>query len=128
MIWCPFNHPSLWLEETINDLHETGLVNDKLPLLYLENERAKVAVKTPEGLSRRMGIKKIEMQGTVWASLKCTAQQDKLGKKAFENSEPIYSYKDKVDIPPLGYVDDVLTISKCGNKAVVNNAIVNESP
>ena len=65
------------------------------------------------------------MQGTVWASLKCTAQQDKLGKKAYENCDPIYIYKEEVSVPPLGYVDDVLTIAKCGNDAVVNNAIVN---
>ena len=116
---------AIWLEEAINDLHDTGLKNDKLTLLYHENENAKVSVKTSNGLSKRVNIEKIEMQGTVWASLKCTAQQDKLGKKAYEEGKPIYTYKGNVSIPPIGYVDDVLTISKCGNDAVVTNAIVN---
>ena len=33
---------ALWLEECINDLYEAGLNNDKLPLLFLENQNAKV--------------------------------------------------------------------------------------
>ena len=61
-------------------------------------------------------MERIVMQGTVWASLKCTAQQDKL---------PIYTYKDEVEIPPIGYVDDVLTVAKCGNSSVINNSIAN---
>ena len=116
---------ALWLEETINDLSDTGLNNDKLSLLYLENEHCKVAVKTPNGLTRRVNMDKIVMQGTVWGSLKCTAQQDKLGKNAYENKVPIYIYKNGVEIPPIGYVDDVLTMAKCGNSSVINNAIVN---
>lgn len=32
----------------------------------------------------------------------------------------MYIYKDFVAIPPMGYVDDVITIEKCGNNAVVN--------
>ena len=107
-------------------MHSTGLKNYKLSLLYLENENAQVAIKNNEGtLSKRVKVNKIEMQGTVWASLKCTSQQDKLGKKAYQNNDPIYKYKQSVDIPPLGYVDDVLTIAKCGNDSVKNNAIVN---
>ena len=95
-------------------------------LLYLENENAQVAIKNSEGeMSKRVDIQKIEMQGTVWASLKCTAQQDKLGQKAYQNDKPMYIYKDSVSIPPMGYVDDVITISKCGNDAVEANAIVN---
>ena len=37
---------ALCLEECINDLYEAGLNNDKLPLLFLENQNAKVAAKT----------------------------------------------------------------------------------
>ena len=36
---------ALWLHEVINCLYEAGLRNDKLPLLFLENNNAKVAVK-----------------------------------------------------------------------------------
>ena len=44
---------ALWLEEAISDLYESGLTNDKLSFLYLENEVCKVSVKLllafPEG-------------------------------------------------------------------------------
>ena len=116
---------ALWLEETLNDLSDTGLNNDKLPLLFLENENCKVAVKTPTGITERIKLSKIVMQGTVWGSIKCTTQQDKLGKAAYKNKEPIYLYKQTVEVPPIGYVDDVLTVSRCGNASVINNTIVN---
>ena len=38
---------SLWVEECVNDIFEAGLDNDKLPLLYLENQNANIAIKTP---------------------------------------------------------------------------------
>ena len=50
---------SLWLHEVTNSLYEAGLDNDKLPLLFLENTVAKVAVKTSGGLSKRESIRNI---------------------------------------------------------------------
>ena len=32
---------ALWLEEAVSDLYESGLTNDKLSILYLENQRNK---------------------------------------------------------------------------------------
>ena len=37
-------YDALWLQECINDLYDSGLKNDKLPLLFLENQNARVAV------------------------------------------------------------------------------------
>ena len=37
---------ALCLHEVINCLYEAGLQNDKLPLLFLENNNAQVAIKT----------------------------------------------------------------------------------
>ena len=48
---------SLWLNEVINCLYEAGLNNDKLPLIFMENSNAKVAVKSGEGISSRVNIK-----------------------------------------------------------------------
>ena len=39
----------------VSDLYESGLKNDMLSLIYLENELCKVAVKRPAGLSRKGG-------------------------------------------------------------------------
>ena len=54
---------SLWVEECVNDLYESGLQNDKLPLLYLGNQNAKIAVKSQTGMSKRKDIHNIIMQG-----------------------------------------------------------------
>ena len=47
-------------------------------LLYKENRSCKVAAKTPNGITDRVNMADIVMQGSVLASLKCTAQQDML--------------------------------------------------
>ena len=70
---------ALWMEDCINDMYDAGLTNDKLVLLFLENQHAKIAVKTPNGKSERISIRNILMQGTEWSSLLCTASMDKLG-------------------------------------------------
>ena len=84
---------ALWMEETINDVYDAGLTNDKLVLLFLENQHAKIAIKTPSGKSERVSITNIIMQGTVWGSLLCTASMDKLGQQVYKNSDLIYKYK-----------------------------------
>ena len=101
---------ALWVEECINDMYDAGLVNDKLVLLFLENQNAKIAVKTPGGKSDRISIKNVIMQGTVWGSLLCTAYMDKPGKLANGNTELVYKYKGVVDTPSLGMVDDILSV------------------
>ena len=101
---------SLWLEEVINSLYEAGFQNDKLPLLFLENRNAQVAVKTPGGLSHRVNIPKIIMQGSVWGSLCCVVLMDKLGKIVYKNLNLLYYYKNVVACPPLQMVDDILGI------------------
>ena len=61
-------------------MYDNGFTNDKLPLLFQEYVNAKVAVKVASGITRPMTISNVIMQGTVWASLLCTAIMDKLGK------------------------------------------------
>ena len=116
---------ALWMQECINDLFETGFTNDKLPLLYLENRNAKIAVKTPHGISERKTINNVVMQGTVWGSLFCTTTMDKLGKISYENEDLLYIYKNQVKIPSLGMVDDVISIQRCSSDAVKTNATIN---
>ena len=116
---------ALWLEECINDIYESGLKNDKLSLLFLENQNAKISIKTPGGKSKRFSIKNIIMQGTVWGSLLCTASMDKLGKMVYQNPELTYKYKGVVETPTLGMVDDILSIQKCSNDTTKINAVIN---
>ena len=81
---------SLWLSECLNDLFDAGLTNDKLSLLFLENSNAQVAAKSASGISRRIPIRNIIMQGTVWANLCCTVLMDKLGKIMYKQPELMY--------------------------------------
>ena len=70
----------LWLEETTNALYEAGLKTDMVNLLYMENKRAKVAIKVNGNLTDRISVKNVELQGSVWGSLKCTTSMDQLNK------------------------------------------------
>ena len=116
---------ALWLQDCINDLFEAGLQNDKLPLLLLENLNAQVAVKTPNGISRRTSIKNIIMQGSVWGSLMCTTSMDKLAQTVYENEDLVYWYKGVVAVPPICMVDDILAVQNCSKKSVKINAVTN---
>ena len=101
------------MQECINGLFKTAFTNDKLPLLFIANQNAQIALKTPQGLSNKKHIINIVMQGTIWGSLLCTTSMDKLGKQIYENDGVLYKYQSKVEIPTLGMVDDVLSVQKC---------------
>ena len=116
---------ALWLHEVVNCLYEAGLNNDKLPLLFLENNNAKIAVKTQKGLSNRVSIKDIIMQGSIWGSLCCVVLMDKLGKMAYSNPELLYYYKGVVGTPPLQMVDDIMALQKCNIKSQKVNTVIN---
>ena len=116
---------ALWNQECINDLWDAGCQNDKLHLLSLGNQRARVAIKTPEGITKRFDISNVIMQGTVNSGLFCTCSMDKLAKLVYGNKSLIYKYKGVADVPPLEMVDDVLTITKCSITSVAMNATVN---
>ena len=116
---------SLWLQEVITSLYEAGLKNYKLPLLFLENRNAQVAVKTPGGLSQRVNISNIIMQGSVWGSLCCVVLMYKLGKLLYNQPKLLYYYKGVVACPPLQMVDDILAVQKCSPQSVQVNTVVN---
>ena len=115
---------TLWVQECINDLFEAGLDNDKLSLLYLENQNAKCAIKSDNGLSRRIDIQNIVMQGSVWGSLFCTTTMDKLGQISYKDENMIYKYKGLVAVPSICMVDDIMSIQKCSDSGKTN-AVIN---
>ena len=112
----------LWAKECMNDLYENGFNNDKLPLLVKENINAMVAVKTKTGTTKQISISDVIMQGTVWGSLCCTSTIDNLGKLAYGRPDILYKYKG-VPVPPLGMVDDILTVSNVKDNSTMNNLI-----
>ena len=89
--------------------------------MFLENRNAQVAIKTPGGISSRVNIRYIIMQGSVWGSLCCVVLMDKLGKLAYSKPDLLYMYKGKVGCPPLQMVDDVLAVQKCSERSLQMN-------
>ena len=116
---------SLWLHEVINCLYEAGLRNDKLPLLFLENNIAQVAVKYSGGMTQREIIRNIIMQGSIWGSISCVVLMDKLSQQIYGNPDLLYYYKGVVPTPPLQMVDDLLGIQKCSKKSAKLNSRIN---
>ena len=58
------------------------------------------------------------MQGESVSSILCTTSVDKL---ADENPVDKYRYMKSVEVPTLGFVDDLLDIKKCGEEAKESN-------
>ena len=116
---------SLWVQECVNTLFENGFQNDKLVLLYEETKNAQIAIKTPNGTTTRKDIRNIIMQGTVFGSIICTAVMDKLAQIFYQDPDLVYKYKDKVEVPILGMVDDVLCVTKCSSSTIISNATIN---
>ena len=104
------------LYECLNDVYEAGVEDDIFPLLYEANKETFVAVKTPNGMTERILIPEIVMQGDVLAPLISSLQVDSMVKDCLEkqNVKNLYHYKDLVPIPSLGMVDDLLTVTRCG--------------
>ena len=67
---------SFWAQDCVNDLYDAGCTDDKLVLLWLGTRNANVAVKTPYGMSERVSIDNIIMQGGVLGSIQCTTSID----------------------------------------------------
>ena len=65
------------------------------------------------------------MQGTVFGSLICNSVMDKIAKIFYGDKKLLYKYKNKVNIPVLGMVDDILSISKCSSSTIATNAAIN---
>ena len=46
--------------------------------------------------------------------------------ECLRTGENIYKYKNCVNIPPLAFVDDLLSIIQCGVKSIVCNSFINK--
>ena len=108
------------------DLYNAGVNNDNFITIAKSNENCNVAVKTPWGSkTNRTNLSNIEMQGTVLAGLKCSVTIDTIGKETLDNTHKVlYKYKKCTSIPPLSFVDDILTVSECSTDSVKMNATI----
>ena len=122
---CEQCFDSLWQEEVTNDLYEAGVTDDKLSLLYKITQNNKVAVKTSQGLSQRKQVENIICQGEPWGPIECSVQVDVIGKEGLHEDLEPYRYKNKVKIPALGWIDDIITVSESGYKTARMNSFIN---
>ena len=106
----------LWLQATINSLYDAGVT-----------QIAQIAIKINNKLTKRIPVKDVIMQGSVWGSIKCTTMMDRLNKAMMKEDTLKYYYKNDKNIPigVLGMVDDTITISECGAQSVSKNAVLN---
>ena len=56
----------------MNDMFEAGVKDDQLALLFEANKEVNVAVKTPNGLTDRVKMKEIILQGDVFGPIECS--------------------------------------------------------
>ena len=80
---------------------------------------------TSLGLTIRDKIKKIILQGDVFGPIECSVAVDTLGKECLSDDKHLYLYKDKVKVPMLAMVDDILVVSECGFKSSMVNSFIN---
>ena len=116
---------AMWYQETMNDMWDVGIQDDKFALMAKMNEKCNIAIKTPVGITERFEATEIEMQGTVPGPLKACVQVDTLGRDSYMYSEALFVYKGCVFVPPLSMCDDVASIAKCGIDSIKTNAIIN---
>ena len=116
---------SMWYQETMNDLWDTGVQDNKFALVAKMNDRCNIAIKTPIGITDRFQLDQIEMQGTKFSNIKCSVQIDTLGKECYSSGEGLFLYKSCVYVPPLGMIDDIVSFALSGLDAIKTNAIVN---
>ena len=117
---------SMWYEETMNDLWETmENRDDKFALIGEMNAEVDLIVKTPVGESEVFTLNKIEQQGTGLGPLKCSNQIDSISRECLRDNVDMYMYRNAVTIPPLGMIDDMAAVAKCGPQSVILNSIIN---
>ena len=105
------------------DLEENVLKNDILNSIYETSKMAKTKVKTPVGNSNEANVEEIVMQGESVLSIMCTSSMDRISK---DYKETGYKYRNEVDIPKLGYVDDLIDIQTCGENTKAMNEYTND--
>ena len=116
---------SQWYEETMNDLWDVGVKDDKFAVIAELNKKCNISVRTPCGQTERFVMSDIEMQGTVMGPIKASVQLDTLGRDCYMRQEGLYLYNGCVSVPPLQMIDDVASFAQCGPQSVVTNAIIN---
>ena len=112
------------LKITMNDLYKVSAKDDKLALMYKLNNSSDIAINSPVGMTNRVTLDNLVIQGSVWGSAQCSVQMDSIGRDCYDYGENLYLYKNIVETSPLGMVDDVIGVSKCGHSSIKLNSFI----
>ena len=77
------------------------------------------------GITKRFNSKHIVQQGGNFGPILCSNSVDKLGKECLLKNQNCYMYKELVKIPPLGMMDDIIGMAKCGQESLELNVYIN---
>ena len=113
---------SIWLQEGINDLYDSGVKSRNLNLLFEGNKATQMCVETSFGKSERVHLRNVVMQGSVSGGTICSNQISKLCRKSYQEGN-VYMYHGNVAIPALAMVDDIVNIAKCNSIQSMKNNI-----
>ena len=116
---------SLWADSVSNDLYDSGVKDDQLNLIYEADRASLVGVKTASGITDRRWVEKKVLQGEKLGPIKCGNSVDQIGKQCLENEKYLHYYRNKVPVPPLSLIDDIIAIAKCGYKSVEMTSYLN---
>ena len=84
-----------------------------------------MSISTPSGQTERFEVNNIIAQGSTWGPLITSGSIDTIGKEAQESGKNCYTYKNLVKVPPLSFVDDIISINFCGLDAIMANVNIN---
>ena len=100
----------LWLQDCLVDLHECGMREREIRMLYHLNQEVNIKIITPVGTTREIKVKEIVKQGSVYGTKLCCASTGKINE---ENNNKTVLYP-KVDIQALTFVDDIFRSGSSG--------------
>ncbi len=103
---------SVWLEEAINDLYHSGVRTRNLNITYEGNLSTQMCVENKLGKSNRESLHNIVMQGSVSGGTLCSNQLSKLCNQTYDEGI-VYMYADRIPIPSLAMVDDLMSVCIC---------------
>lgn len=116
---------SLYTNSVALDLYDSGIQGNHLNLIHEADKSHSIGVNTPCGITERVEVNDSVLQGECLGPLKCSNSVDKIGKQCIEDETNLYYYRNSTAVPPLGMVNDVICVAKCGAESVEMNAYVN---
>ena len=83
-------------------------------------------MKTPFGLTDKVVLDEVVLQGEVWGPSLASNQVDTFGKEMLEEDMSfLYKYKGYIPVPVLGQIDDIIGVTLAGYKSVQLNRFLN---